>query len=363
MRVSVVKVRPVRMRVHYGLVLMSMRVPGRRRQSWMPVIVMLIIMPVRVFVHNDLMFVYVSMALQAEQADASDEEQCRAQVNETERFPEEEHGEDNAEEWGTGEDDLGTGGAECLRRGDVEHDADAVGPDADEHSRQDRERSHRERGEHESDGKVRRAGREPLPKRALTGSDAVDEGRQVVVQPPAQAREKDEAAGRQPASATGQGQETRSGEHASRSGPAPNSEVVAEEEDAQQCGCRNLEVQPERDGGSSREAKAEKEQHGPADAASDNRAEQPETVRTIAAARQAETSCPHRRGSDPDCRAQVEQAGELERREPGKKQLARGRRRPEERRCQNGESYRTLLHPLEPNTTDVPRLVRMSPIG
>lgn len=174
MAMPVVEVRPVRMGVDHGVVAVPVGVPGHGGELGMTVRVVSVIVAVGVLVLERGVNVEVPVALTGEQSDAGEEECPGGQVNETQRLAEPRDGEDDAEERGAGEGDLGAGGTECLCRGDIEHDAEAIGPDADEKATEDGRGRGGDGIQSEPDGEVRGAGRQPLPEGALTGGDPVD---------------------------------------------------------------------------------------------------------------------------------------------------------------------------------------------
>ena len=91
-----------------------------------------------------------------------------------------------------------------MGRRDVEDDAHAVRAGADEQRSSD-DRQGRDDGiKGESDGQIRPTSHLSFPEGALAGGDAVDEGRQVVIQPPEQARQEHEGAGRESRSSAAQ---------------------------------------------------------------------------------------------------------------------------------------------------------------
>lgn len=98
MAVAVVQIRQVRMIVSLRDMTMSMPVPCRGRQVGMVMIVMTVIVRVLVLVLDRLVHVNVRMAVHRQERYTRREEQPRCQVDDGERFSQEQGGEDDAEE-------------------------------------------------------------------------------------------------------------------------------------------------------------------------------------------------------------------------------------------------------------------------
>ena len=169
----------------------------------MIMIVMPVIMPVRVLVHQCPVIVKMRVALHSHQNDAGDEEYRRAQVNPIERLAQYEYRKGHTKKWRAGEGDLGPSGSQRLCGGNVEYDTRSVGPDADEKRGDYWERLHGRRCHQEADGEVNHTGNEALPERALTRSDSVYQRGKMVIQSPAQACGEHKATGGQAARTAG----------------------------------------------------------------------------------------------------------------------------------------------------------------
>lgn len=81
MTVPVVQVRPMRVSVHQGLVVMPVRVPGGGRQIGVLVIVVAIVVAMGVLVIEGLVRMRVCVTLDHEQRDAGDEERTRNELH------------------------------------------------------------------------------------------------------------------------------------------------------------------------------------------------------------------------------------------------------------------------------------------
>jgi hypothetical protein len=111
---------------------------------------------------------------------------------------EQERRESEAEERGRGEEELGARSAEPLGRGDVEHDTRPVRERTDDERATERGQTYiRMPFDEETDREIDRSRRDALDESAGLGRETVDEGGEVVVEPPGHASAGHEEAGRQ----------------------------------------------------------------------------------------------------------------------------------------------------------------------
>lgn len=343
---AVVDVRPVGVGVHEAVVDVGVAVSGGRGEARVLVEVVAVVVAVAVDVLRRLVDVLVGVLAPEERRDRGGEQDAGSRVLRSEALAQQREGEHRAHEGGGREDALGAGGADLVSGGDVERDAGTVGQDAHDQRRSQGVGRRDDRCEREPDREVRAPGNEALDEGAARGRDAVDQRREVVVEAPARARERDQQGGLHTRPAAASGEQRAAGHDARNPEPSEPAQVLAEEGDTEHGRRHHLQVEEQRHRAGAREPQAEEEEHRPENAPEQDGPAEAERVAAIERHARPPASLPdhdrrHSRG-----RSQVEEACELEGPEGAEEPLARRRGGAKEQGGQ--ESEREAVHVPSP---------------
>ena len=243
-----VQIRPVRVAVDETLVAMPVAVSRGRGEVSVLVEVMSIVVLMRMDVLEHLVPVIVLVLAQKEQSHRSRQERRSRDVLPAERFAQEPKRECSPDEGSAGEESLSPRSAQLVRGGYVERNAHAVREPSDEQGPPYLHRGRLEGTDREPDPQVRRPGDQALPERASRGAHAIDKRGPVVVESPADTRERHQSSGRHTRPAASPGDERAGQDRTHRTDPARATQMLTEEEHAENGGRDHLEVEEERDG-------------------------------------------------------------------------------------------------------------------
>ncbi len=151
-----------------------------------------------------------------------------------------------------------------------------------------------------------------FPQGALTRGDAVDERREMIVQPPTETGDEDEQAGDQSSCCWPPCEQRRGAECRQDPKPASETEMIAEHQCAE-CGRGGqFQIQPQGDGGGLGEAQAEQQCKGTTDSAEEHGTQQPQSIALVGASWQGEAALAQGGGRHDQSSAEIEQSRQLE---------------------------------------------------
>ena len=326
---SVMDVRPMRMGVCQGIVVVLVGVAKGGRLVRMHVEMVAVVVPMTMRVGDPAVSMKVDVLTREESRDGRDEDHSCSDQSKSDGFTEKDERERCADERGAREDRLRTGGSEIMSRHDVERDARAVAQRADREGRGDRFGRCDERRRGEADCQIHTARDDALHERASRGGDSVDESRQVIVDGPTQACSRGEQRAREAGPAPVPGHERTGPDGPCDPNPARPTQMLTKEDDPEQSRRDHFEIEQERDGTGERETKCREQQDRSDHPAEEHRAGKARGVQEIETGPQISSTLERDDGSHPQCRTEIEESRELEGLERPEQQLARGRRRAE----------------------------------
>ncbi len=334
----------------------SVHVPVRMRLAWrlaaiMPVL-MVLIMYMPMLVGQLVVAMFVLVALCQMEPDSDGHEKPRDNELDRHRFPQNEDGDQPAEEWSQREVRPGPGRSNVPKGNNEEHQADTVTGKSDNHGGTQRAEWWQARTKPEGDANVYHSRHTPLQERYLDWVCLRDLARQIVIDGPGKtgacnhqgAKNCTEDEASTPSQHESPGNDRR---HSERDAPV---KVLSKYEPREQRSQYAFQVQQESRSRSSGMSEANHEQHRADNTTGEDRQPQPRPLTTpqsgLATRTGAKRAGEGSYGDQTKARAEIEQPRQHPRIDVTKKQLGKGCAGAEEKSRQNSEpgTRRECLH-------------------
>jgi len=309
----VMDIRQMRMGVRRPFVFMFMDMIDALLRFRMAMDMVSVIMLVPVFVLDWAMEVSMRMSAKKKKDQGTDEEERGYHLDRPDLIFQQQDWQAHPEKRRRRKEHLSSRRPEPLGRSDVKNDADPITEHADEQGRTGGLPGRNIGARRQSYAEIDRPCHQAFPKRALRGSDPINERREMVVESPEKTGQRDEQAGCDGRLSTPSGEHQGCRDDPAQGDPSGPVEVVMKKPMPEHGREDELEVQPQRNGRGLPDLQAEQERQRTKDASAGNRPDQEPSTSPGDPPWRGEILLLDNPGSDPDRRSQIKEPGELKR--------------------------------------------------